>query len=194
MTVRVVSAMAAGWPAVDAVMQSDATSRHCSCQFHVLTNAEQRETTRESRREMLETDVTTLDPPRGLVAFDGDEPIGWCAVEPRVRLRHVLASRLVVTSSPFEPDDPGVWAISCILVPPKRRGAGVGGELLAAAVAHAKAGGATAIEGYPFDAATRGGRVPSGFSTGTLEMFRREGFEPVAALPSGRTLVHLRLT
>lgn len=194
MSLRVVSAAQAGWSAVDAVMRSDATSRNCSCQFHVLTNVEQRVTTRESRRELLEQEIESLDPPRGVVAFDGDGPVGWCAVEPRVRLRHVLASRLVVKSSPFEPDDPGVWAVSCILVPPKRRGAGVGGELLAAAVAHARSGGATAIEGYPFDAAVRGGRVPSGFSTGTLEMFRREGFEPVAALPSGRTLVHLRLS
>ena len=27
-------------------------------------------------------------------------------------------------------------------------------------------------------------------STGTLEMFEREGFHPLAALPSGRTLVY----
>ena len=192
MAITVVPAAEAGWPAVEPVFQSEAGARNCWCQFHVLANSEQRETTRKSRRELLREQVETLDPPRGLVALDDGAPVGWCGVEPRVRLHHVLATKLVVANSPEPLDDPHVWSIYCILVPPRIRRQGIGAALLHAGVEHAAAHGATALEGYPIDTALRGGKLPPGFSTGTVSMFQEEGFEPVAALPSARTLVHRR--
>jgi GNAT superfamily N-acetyltransferase len=189
-SIRVLPAPEAGWEVVEAVLMTDASTRNCWCQFHVLENREWRETTRDSRRELLGEQVAILDPPRGLVAFAGDEAVGWCGVEPRTRLRHVLASRLVVRNSRYELDDPDVWAVYCILVNPALRRHGIAADLLSRAIEQARDHGARAIEGYPIDTSMRGGQLPPGFSTGTLDMFRREGFHPVAALPSGRTLVY----
>ncbi len=190
MELRVVPAAEAGWTAVDAVMQAEATSRDCQCQFHLLDNAGYRATTRESRRGTLQEQIETWEPPRGLVALLDGEPAGWCGVEPRTRMAHLLASRLVAKNSPYPAGDPGVWAIYCLLVPPRHRRQGLAAAMLTAAVAYARAAGATALEGYPMDLGQRGGKLPSGFSTGTTAMFAREGFAPVAALPSGRTLMH----
>jgi GNAT superfamily N-acetyltransferase len=189
MPIDVVPAAVAGWPAVDAVFQREATSRDCNCQFHVLTNAQWRDTTRESRRELLHEQIETLDPPRGLIALDAGEPVGWAGVEPRTRVKHILASKLVTTSGHQPLDDPSVWSIYCILVPAPNRRRGIASALLGAAIDHATASGATVIEGLPIDAAQRGSKSLAGFSTGTLTMFEREGFRAVAALPSGRTLV-----
>ncbi len=189
---RIIPAAQAGWGAVEAVFASEASARNCWCQFHVLSNAEAAATDRESRRAMLQDQVARLDPPRGLLALDGVEAVGWCGVEPRERLRHVLASRLVAKNSPYRAEDAGVWAVYCILVPPRRRRTGLGAALLHAAVEHALRHGATALEGYPIDTDERGGDLPPGFSTGALSMFVAEGFASVAALPSGRTLVHRR--
>ncbi len=191
--IEVVSAADAGWDAVEAVLVSDASARNCWCQFHVLENTEAKQTTRSSRRVLLKDQVENLDPPRGLVAHLGGQPVGWCGVEPRVRLRHVLASRLVTRSSRYPVDDPGVWAIYCILVPSARRRSGIGSLLLAAAVDHAQEHGAWAIEGYPIDTSKRSGVLPPGFSTGTLDMFERQGFYPIDSLPSARTLVSREL-
>lgn len=188
--IRVVPGAEAGWEAVETVLMTDASTRNCWCQFHVLENRVQRETTRDSRRELLREQIVTLDPPRGLVALAGDEPVGWCGVEPRTRLRHVLASRLVTRHSRYDPDDPDVWAIYCILVPSPLRRLGIATTLLSRAIEHARNRRARAIEGYPIDTSVRDGRLPPGFSTGTLAMFEREGFHPLAALPSGRTLVY----
>lgn len=188
--IRVVPAAEAGWRAVEAVLTSDASTRNCWCQFHVLENRVRRATTRDSRQELLRDQVATLDPPRGLVALVGDEPVGWCGVEPRTRLGHVLASRLVTRNSRYQLDDPDVWAIYCILVPSSLRRQGIATTLLTFAIVHARSHGARAIEGYPIDTAQRDGQLPPGFSTGTLAMFEREGFNPLAALPSGRTLVY----
>jgi GNAT superfamily N-acetyltransferase len=190
---RVVPAAEAGWKAVESVLMADASSRNCWCQFHVLTNREAQATTRSSRRDLLREQVAGLDPPRGLVALVGGEAVGWCGVEPRPRLGHVLASRLVARNSRYEPDDPDVWAIYCILVPPSRRHEGVATVLLRDAIEHAKRHSARAIEGYPIDTSQRDGQLPPGFSTGTLAMFEREGFRSLAALPSGRTLVYLEV-
>jgi GNAT superfamily N-acetyltransferase len=187
---RMVPAAEAGWEAVESVIMTAASARNCWCQFHVLENSEASKTTRKSRRALLQAQVESLDPPRGLVALAGNDPVGWCGVEPRTRLMHVLSSRLVARSSPYRADDPDIWAIYCILVPPARRREGLGSLLLAAAIDHARTHGATAIEGYPIDTSRRGGELPPGFSTGTLDMFMREGFTPLASLPSARTLVH----
>lgn len=187
---KVVPAREAGWDLVETVFQTEASARNCWCQFHLLSNSESARTDRDSRRSMLAQQIETLDPPRGLIALDGDHPVGWCGVEPRPRLHHVLASRLVMKESPYSLDDDRVWSVYCILVPPRRRRGGIGRALVHAAVAHAVAHGATALEGYPIDTTLRSGALPPGFSTGTLGMFEEEGFRPVAALPSGRTLVH----
>jgi GNAT superfamily N-acetyltransferase len=190
---RVVPAAEAGWPAVEAVLMTEASARNCWCQFHVLENREARETTRSTRRDLLHEQVSTLDPPRGLVAVARGQPVGWCGVEPRTRLRHVLASRLVTRNSLYPADDPDVWAVYCILVPPPLRREGIGALLLTSAIELAARHDARAIEGYPIDTSQRGGQLPPGFSTGTLAMFEREGFSAIAAIPSGRTLVHRTL-
>jgi GNAT superfamily N-acetyltransferase len=187
---KVVPARDAGWIAVETVFQTEASARNCWCQFHVLANAHAAHTDRESRRTKLAEQIDALDPPRGLIALDGDGPVGWAGVEPRVRLHHVLASRLVVKASPYDLGDPHVWSIYCILVPPPQRRRGVAAALLEAAIEHAITNGATALEGYPIDTDLRGGVLPPGFSTGTVAMFAREGFEAAAVLRSGRTLVH----
>ncbi|NLX00580.1 MAG: GNAT family N-acetyltransferase, partial [Actinomycetales bacterium] len=131
----------------------------------------------------------TSDFSRRLVALAGDTPVGWCGVEPRTRLHHILSTRLVVKNTRFPLDDSDVWVIYCIFVPPAHRRHGVAQRVLTAAVAHAERSGAHAIEGLPMDLSLRGGKYPPGFSTGTLAMFEKEGFEAIASLPSGRTLV-----
>jgi GNAT superfamily N-acetyltransferase len=181
------------WAVVEVVFSSEASARNCWCQFHVLDNATAARTTRPMRRDLLKEQISNLEPGRGLLAKSGRDPVGWCGVEPRVRLRHVTSSRLVEMCSPYEIDDPAVWAIYCILVPPKLRRGGVGSKLLIAALNHARTHGASAVEAYPIDTSRRGGKLPPGFSTGTLDMFERADFIAMGSLPSGRTLVHLPL-
>ncbi|HVS85577.1 MAG TPA: GNAT family N-acetyltransferase [Gaiellaceae bacterium] len=104
----------------------------------------------------------------GLLAYDGDEPVGWVSVAPREEF-HAL-----VSSPQYGPDDEdeGVWSIVCFVVDKPRRGAGVAAELLGAAVEHALARGASAIEAYPH---VRDGRDYMGH----VPLFEQAGFEKV---------------
>jgi GNAT superfamily N-acetyltransferase len=80
----------------------------------------------------------------GLLAYEDGSPVGWVAVAPREEYEAILKS------PQYRPqdDDQGVWSIVCFVVDRPTQRQGVAGELLDAAVAHARARGATAVEAY----------------------------------------------
>jgi GNAT superfamily N-acetyltransferase len=81
----------------------------------------------------------------GLLAYADGVPIGWISVAPRKEF-HVL-----LRSPQYRPrdEDEGVWSIVCFTIDRPERGRGVAAALLGAAVDHALAHGATAVEAYP---------------------------------------------
>ena len=176
---------------LDTVLGDRGASTHCWCQFHLLTNAELAATSDDARHALLREQVSTLTPPRGLIAYVDGEPAAWCAIEPRSRLVHVVRSKIVTDNSPDPVDDESVWTVSCITVLPAFRRGGVAGELLLAAVNHATALGARRIEAYPTDLVAKGGKLGSGQSNGVLSTFLARGFEVVAPTASGKVLVSL---
>src|SRR5688572_2376417 len=108
----------------------------------------------------------------GLLAFEGDEPVGWIAIAPRKELRRVDASRATPRV-----DDVDVWVIPCITVRPSARGRGIALTLIRAAVAYAKGQGAPAVEAYPRAGSARTKDDNAYF--GTEPLFRRAGFRVV---------------
>ena len=110
-------------------------------------------------------------PPPGLLAFDGDMPVGWCQLTPREavpwfdrtwRLKRV--------------DDLAVWSLSCFYVRKSCRRKGVMSALIAAALKAARKAKAPALEAYPLDAEL----TPSASWTGYASTFARAGFKTVA--------------
>ena len=91
----------------------------------------------------------------GLLAFDGDRPVGWCQLGPRDRLLKL------VEQLELEPD-PSVWAVTCFLVAPTHRRRGVAAALLEAAIAAAREAGAHRLEGYPRGTADGPGEMWTG--------------------------------
>lgn len=101
--------------------------------------------------------------PVGLLAYDGTEAVGWVSVAPRDTFR--------LKGGPTSPGD-DVWAISCFYVPRDRRRQGLMRQLIAGAVAHARANGATIVEAYPVDAES-----PSYRHMGFVPVFADAGFD-----------------
>lgn len=106
-----------------------------------------------------------------MVAFDGEEPVGWCSFGPRAtfpRLETVRALR--------HPHSPETWSITCFYIPSAWRGRGVATQLLEAATSHAFAAGASEIEAYPV--VPMKPTAPAAFVwTGVPRLFERAGFE-----------------
>ena len=115
--------------------------------------------------------------PIGVLAYDGDEPVGWAAVAPRSRT-HFATFRKI----PYV-DDLDVWSLWCLRVRPGHRGTGISHALVKGAVDFARASGAPAIEGYPVD--NNGAKVDLTMAyVGTRSLFEKAGFHKAAETQS----------
>jgi GNAT superfamily N-acetyltransferase len=113
------------------------------------------------------------DGPIGVLAYDGDEVVGWAAVAPRAD------TTFARTRTIPHVDDADVWAVWCIRVRPGHRGKGISHSLLAGAVEYARSRGAPAIEGYPVD--NQGDKVDLTMAyVGTRALFEKAGFRKAA--------------
>jgi len=88
--------------------------------------------------------------PIGVLAYDGDEPVGWCSIAPRETYGRLDRSRTMPRNTP---EDTPTWTVLCFFVARSHRRTGLTKKLLEGAVAHARQAGARVVEGYPFDAA-----------------------------------------
>jgi GNAT superfamily N-acetyltransferase len=115
----------------------------------------------------------------GLVAYDGDEAVGWISIGPREDYERLAHSTVL---KPI--DDKPVWSIVCFVVGRRSRGRGVAKTLLDAGIEYARDHGATMLEAYPVEVG-KGKRVPAAdVYRGTLAMFERARFTVVQRRPS----------
>ena len=122
----------------------------------------------------------------GLVAYLGDEPVGWCAVEPRpayVGLTRVF--RVPWEGRDEDRTDETVWAVTCLFTRAGFRKRGVSRALAKAAVDHARAGGARALEAYPITTTTV---IQDELHVGTVATFAAAGLTQVSQ-PTPRRVV-----
>jgi len=155
-------------------------TRFCWCIFWRVRSKDFSGASPAANRERLRA-LVEQDPPPGLVAVEDDRAIGWVGLAPRAEYQRIEHSRVIPRL-----DGPVPWAISCFVVSRDARGRGLASALLAAAVDHARAAGAAAVEGYPIDPhAAGGGRVrDTDAYTGTRSMFERAGFRIAAQTTS----------
>jgi GNAT superfamily N-acetyltransferase len=132
--------------------EGDAATRY-QCQWFRWTPAEHRQTPRAQRMERFNEQAHFGEPrastTAGLVAYFGDEPVGWCAVAPRSTYIRLRNSRMVWARRQEDPDDDSVWTVSCFVVRRDYRRKGVSYALARASVDFARDRGAKAVEGYP---------------------------------------------
>ncbi|MGB5106949.1 MAG: GNAT family N-acetyltransferase [Candidatus Zixiibacteriota bacterium] len=123
----------------------------------------------------------------GILAFDGDEAIGWCSVAPRGEFPRLDSSR---TLKPL--DDFPVWSIVCLFVAKEYRRKGVAIELIKAAAKFVKQSGGRMVEGYPVIA--KEGMMPDAFAfNGVPSAFQKAGFEIVKRPTPSRAIVRKAL-
>jgi GNAT superfamily N-acetyltransferase len=125
----------------------------------------------------------------GVLAYDGDEVVGWAAVAPRSELPFARSRKIPhVDALP-------VWSVWCIRVRPGHRGRGLSHALLEGAVAYARSRGAPAVEGYPVDNKDKKVDLTMAY-VGTRALFERAGFTKAAdtdAVSGGFPRVLMRL-
>jgi hypothetical protein len=152
---RVVPANQATWKDLQQVFGARGAAYRCQCQRYKLAPKESFGSVPVEDRAFRLRQQTDCDHPdsgetSGLVAFLGDEPVGWCAVEPRpayVGLTRVF--RVPWEGRDEDRTDETVWAVTCLLTRAGFRKRSVSKALARAAVEHARTGGARSLEAYP---------------------------------------------
>lgn len=148
----------------------------CWCISYRVLPKENQSLQRRERGEKAR-ELTTLDPAPGVLAYDGDEVVGWAAVHRRADTSFATNRKIPHV------DDLDVWSIWCIRVRPGFRKRGIAHELLTGAVEFARAHGAPAVEGYPVD--NQGEKVDLTMAyVGTKALFERAGFRQAAVTDS----------
>ena len=150
--------------------------RGCWCMYPRLTDAQLRElpgtgsASQRQRAAMAQLARRSLAP--GILAFEGDEPVGWIAIAPRTELGRIETSRTTPRV-----DNKNVWVIPCITVRKSARGRGIAVALIQTAVSYATEHGVPVVEAYPRAGSDRTGDDNAYF--GTEPLFRRAGFQVV---------------
>ncbi len=148
------------------------TSSVCWCLSHRLDSRTNRNLVGPARGEYVR-ELTTRPVAPGVLAYDGDDVVGWAAVAPRSELPFERSRKIPHV------DDLPVWSIWCLRVRPGHRGKGIAHHLLRGAVDYAAANGAPAVEGYPVD--NRAERVDLTMAfVGTRSLFEQAGFAKAA--------------
>ncbi len=181
------------WEDVRTVFGNRGDPHRCWCQFFKLPNKAWETAEPDQCEQLLLDQVRANHPSPGVIAYQGDEPVGWCAVEPRLNYPRLRRAKVVTDGSRQDADDRSVWAVTCFVVRIGFRRHGIAADLLAGAVAQARRHGARVIEGYPVDAAERPKASAADLYHGTVSLFVGAGFEVVARPSGDRAVVELVL-
>ncbi|MGP4081509.1 GNAT family N-acetyltransferase [Pseudalkalibacillus sp. R45] len=169
----------------------------CYCQRFKLPNSQWRQTDDNERAFLLRVQTDCGNPESrttsGIVAYLDDEPVGWCAVEPRIAYKKLRNSPVPWAKRVENKNDQGVWSIACFIVRKGYRRRGITYALTKAAVEFARMRGACAIEGYPM-ITVPGQDIPWGeLHVGGPNAFIAAGFPEVTRPTKRRVIMRLEL-
>ena len=153
----------------------------CWCMFWKLPHKDFHQLTGDGTHQMQKSLIDQGFVP-GLLAYDGEAPVGWIAVEPRSAYPRLARSRVL---KPV--DDAEVWSVTCFFTAKSHRRKGVTVTLLQAAVEYVASQGGKIVEGYPVD--PKGENAPAPFVyTGLPGAFLKAGFAEVARFSPTRPI------
>ena len=180
-------AIAERWADLEALFGPRGACFGCWCMFHRLRRsvwqAQQGEANRQSMKSLVEMGNVP-----GLIAYDGDTPVGWVSVAPRDCFPALATSRIL---KPV--DDLPVWSITCFFILKPYRNRGLSITLLNAASAYVAQQGGTVLEGYPVEPKKE--RYPSVYAwTGFARAFIKAGFSECARRSPTRPIMRKRLS
>ena len=179
------------WDDFVALFETDSICKMCWCVHHRLPAAVRREATSKSRKIAMAR-IVKNGPPPGLLAYKGEEAVGWIAIAPRPATPDWNEGRKAsATELPEHGQDETVWGASCFFIRKDARGEGLTGRLLDAGTEYARTQGARTIEACPMAHDEK--RSATGMFVGPKRVFDRAGFKTVLERKAGRPLMRLSL-
>jgi GNAT superfamily N-acetyltransferase len=154
----------------------------CWCMSWLLTKKEFDANKGAGNKKKMKKLVETNAEP-GLLAYNNDEPVGWCAIAPRENYIRLENSRVLKRI-----DEEAVWSIPCFFIKKEFRRKKLSTEILEAAIKYCKSKGVKIIEGYPAEPYSN--NIPAAFAwTGFPSSFRKAGFKEVIRRSKSRPIM-----
>jgi len=164
----------------EALFSGSGGPRPCWCMTWRATPDELKDNKGPARRKQMLGRIEA-GVPVGLIGYAEGEPVAWVSVAPRDTFRNL-------GGPDAEPGDK-VWSLTCMYVRRQLRGAGVGRQLIGAAIAHAREQQAGILEAYPVDPSS-----PSYRFMGFVSAFEGVGFIEVGKAGRRRHVMRLTLS
>lgn len=147
------------------------------------TRAQRAVRNRRQKRELVQRGCA-----HGILVYANGEPVGWCQFGSREELPRIDNGKKYRRL--HLPQPATLWRITCFAVLKPYRRLGVASIALQAAVAAIQRRGGGLVEAYPIDWC-----LPRTFGNesthGTMSMFKKAGFQPVAKLGATRFSSHV---
>jgi GNAT superfamily N-acetyltransferase len=159
----------------------------CWCVYYMCTSTQFEKLGRDGR-QAFHRSMAMEGKARGVLAYEGDAPVGWCQFGPPEVLSQYSRGRAYKLLQ-FAPEDMPQWRISCLFTDKHRRSRGIATYTLHAAVEEIARLGGGVVEAFPFDIE---GMRHNQF-TGSVDMYLREGFEKVVRLGKSTLLMRKRI-
>ena len=195
--VRIVPANESTFEELQAILGGRGPGHRCQCQRYKLAPGESFgavpvEVRAERLREQTDCGNPSSDATSGLVAYQDDTPVGWCAIEPRPAYVGLVRTFKVPWEGRSEDrSDPGVWALTCVFARVGFRRRGLSRVLAQAAVGFARDRGAHAVEAYPI---TTTQVIDEELHVGTCTTFADAGFSEVNRPTPRRAVMRIDLS
>ncbi len=158
----------------------------CWCMYWRMTRSEFEKSKGAGNRRKMKRLIDSGHVP-GVLAYVGEEPVGWCSVAPRAMFGSLDRSRIL---KPV--DDKPVWSIVCFFVAKEYRRKKITVRLLEAACTYARKQGAKMIEGYAVE--PKKSEMPDVFAFhGLAAAYREAGFTEVARRSPTRPIMRRKL-
>jgi len=171
------------------LMQSSESSKRCMCMWWIISVKDYHANGHEGNARQFYRLLETEKHPMGILAYDNEVAVAWCACGPRTR--YARAIKTPTFKGRDMKEDEKVWLIPCFYIRQDYRGTELTEVLIQEAVRCAQKNGAKAIEGFPFctNKKISSGDLQVGFDTA----FEKQGFKQSRQNSSQRVVVRLDL-
>jgi GNAT superfamily N-acetyltransferase len=173
------------WADFETLFGKNGACAGCWCTWWNMSQSEWLATKGDGTKRKMKAAVKK-GPPPGLLAYAGDEAVGWCAIAPREEYPRLARSKILAPV-----DDASVWSVTCFFVRRDWRWRGVTVALLEGASRWVASQGGRIVEGYPTD--TRKEQPAAFVHHGLLGAFQRAGFREVARRSTSRPIVRRKV-
>lgn len=176
------------WPDFEALFEKHRGVRGgCWCVYYLCKSTDYNRMGAEGRRE-FHKELALSGRAQGLIAYEGETPVGWCQFGTPEVLCQYDRGRTYPKLAIAPEDKPG-WRISCLFTDKHRRSRGIAISTLHAALEEIARRGGGVVETFPLDSP----KIKHNVFSGSADMYRREGFTEVTRLTENTLLMRKRV-